>query len=128
MSLGIFDFFLTALYVPLTPGCDDRHIGCESLYRKLKTNLVVAFARAAVADSVCALGLGYLNESLRDYRTGKRGAEQIVALVYGAGFKCREDVVLDELFFEILNIELGSAGLESLLLESVELRALADVG
>ena len=128
MSLGVFYLLLTGLDVPDTPGSDYLHIGRESLYRELETHLIVALARAAVADSVCALGLGYFNESLRDYRACKRGAEQIVTLVYGAGFKCREDVVLNELLFKILNIELGSAGLESLLLESVELRALADVG
>lgn len=125
MSLGVFYLLLTGFDVPDTPGSDYLHIGRESLYRELETHLIVALARAAVADSVCALGLGYLNESLRDYRAGKRGAEKIVALVYGAGFQCREDVVLNELLFKILNIELGSAGLESLLLESVELRALA---
>ena len=53
---------------------DYLHIGRESLYRELETHLIVALARAAVADSVCALGLGYLNEMcIRDSTRGEAG-------------------------------------------------------
>mgnify|MGYP000570979564 CR=1 FL=1 len=55
MSLGVVYFFITRFYVPLTPRSYDLHLGSECFKSKLETNLIVALAGAAVANSVCAL-------------------------------------------------------------------------
>ena len=126
VGLGVVDFLVTGLEVPLTPRGDDGHVRSKCLDGQLETDLVVALAGAAVADGVCALGLGDFYEALGNERTGVGCAEQIL-LIFGAGLDAGDDEVLDILVGEVLNVELGSAGLESFLLETVELGALSHV-
>ena len=127
MSLRVIDLLVSGLDVPFTPGCDDLHIGCESLYGKLETNLVVSFTGTAVADCVCAFSLCYLNDPLCDNGTCKGGSEEVIALVLCSCLKRRENEVLYELLLKILDVKLGRTGLYRLLLESVKLGSLTDV-
>ena len=106
VRLGVLYLLLTGFDVPNPPGGDYLHLGGERLYRKLKPYLIVALAGAAVADSVGALGLGYLDELLCDYRAGEGGAEQIFLLINRACLNGGEDVVADEFILEVGNIEL----------------------
>ena len=127
LSLSVLDFLLTGLELPSSPRSDDLHVGSVSLDGKLKTNLVVALAGAAVADSVGALRLCDLHESFRDDGTREGCSEQILALINRACLHCRENILLNELLVEILDIELGSACFYSLFLEAVKLGALSYV-
>ena len=127
MGLGVVDFLLAALDVPFSPGGDDGHVGRKGLDAQLKADLVVALAGAAVADGVAAFLLGDLHQVLGDGRAGEAGAQQIGALVLGPGLQGGEDVVVDELVGQVQHIQLGSAGLDGLFLQAVQLGALAHV-
>ena len=78
VCLGVIDLFVTALDVPLTPRGDDGHFGGQRFQGQLKTNLVVALAGAAVANSVCALFFCYIGKTLCDTGTSVRCAEKIL--------------------------------------------------
>ena len=71
MGLGIVNFLFTGLNIPLTPRGDNRHIGGECLNSKLKTHLIVALTRTAVADSVRTLGDSNFGYALSNGGTGK---------------------------------------------------------
>ena len=127
MSLSVLDLLLTGLYIPFSPGSDDLHVGSESLDSQLKTNLIVALACAAVADSVSAFLDSDLSNPLSDYRTSEGSTEHISVLVDRACLNCGVNVILNELFLEVLDVELGSACLDSLFLKTVKLCALSYV-
>ena len=127
VRLGVVDLLLAGLDAPLTPRGDDRHLRRKRLDRQLETHLIVAFARAAVADRVRTLGQRDFNNPLGDHRPRKRRAQQIFALVHRARLHRGEDVVLDEFLLQILDIQLGGAGLDGLLLQAVQLGALTHV-
>jgi len=103
------------------------HFRSESLDSELKSYLIVALAGAAVADSVSAFLDSNLSDALCDDRTSKGSTEHISVLIDSASLNCGDNIVLDELFLEVLDIKLGSACLDSLLLETVELGALSYV-
>ena len=117
---------LAGLDIPLTPGCDDGNVGAEVLESELETNLVVALTGAAVSNSVSAFLLGDFNDTLCDYGAGERGAQQIL-FVLGAGLESGEDILVNELVGEVFDVELGSAGFESLFFQTVKLVALTNV-
>ena len=126
MRLGVGYLFLPGLDVPLPPGGDDGHVGHEVLERQLKPHLVVALAGAAVADGVRALGDGYLRQALGYDRPRQRGAEHVV-LVHRARLHGRDDEVVHELVRQVLDVELGGAGLYRLFLQALQLVRLAHV-
>ena len=55
-----------------------------------------------------------------------RGAQQVL-FVLGIGFQAGPDVVLNVIFLQVQNVQLGSAGLEGLFFQAVQLSALANV-
>ena len=126
MRLRVFDLFLSRLDRPLSPRRDDLHIRRKRLDGQLKANLVVALAGAAVADRVRALGLCDLHKALCNAGAGVRGAEEVV-LVLGVRLEAGPNVVFNIILLEVFDVELRGAGLNRLLLEAVELRALAHV-
>ena len=128
MLLGILDLSGTGIEVPLTPRSDQRDVRCECLDRQLEADLVVALTRSAVSDGVSALFLGDLDELLRDDRTCERRAEQVLVLVDSTGLERRPDVFLEELFLEVLDVDLGSTGFQGLVVYGVELVTLSDIG
>ena len=127
VRLGVVDLLLAALDVPDSPGSDDGHVGGEGLHGQLEANLIVALAGAAVGDGVRALRLGDLHQALGDDRAGHGGAQQVGVLILRAHLHAGEDHVLDELLVQILDVELGGAGLEGLLLQTVQLAHLTHV-
>ena len=124
---GVVDLLVSGLDVPHAPGRDDLHIRRERLDCQLEPHLIVALAGAAVADGVRPLGARDLDDALGDDRARERRAQQVVALVDGAGLEGGVDVVGDEFLAQILHIELGGAGLDCLFLQPVQLGALPDV-
>ncbi len=105
MSFGIVDFLVAALDIPDTPGRDYLHFGSECLYGKLEAHLVVALARATVANGVSALFLGYFHNALGDNGSCERRAQKIFVFIYRARHHRGIDIVLDKLFFQIFDIE-----------------------
>ena len=126
VGLGVGDLLFSALDVPLPPGGDDGHLRGKALDGQLEPHLVVALAGAAVADGVGALGLGDLHQTLGDDGPGEGGAQQIV-LILGPHHHGGDDHVVHHLVGEVLHIQLGGAGLDGLLLQAVQLGALAHV-
>jgi hypothetical protein len=102
------------------------HVRCEGLNRQLETDLVVALARAAVQMAVRLL-FEPISTCPGDDPSRRRSAQKILPLVHGARLERREDIVLDEFLFQILDVELRRAGFECLFLESVQLRPLPHV-
>ena len=126
VRLGVLDLLFSGFNRPLSPRGDDRHIRREVLDGKLKAHLIVALAGAAVADRVRALLDGDVDETLRDQRAGRGGAEEIF-LIRGAGLEAGHDVIGGILLREIEDIELRRAGLDGLFLQPLELVRLPDV-
>ena len=127
VGFGVVDLVVTALELPDAPGSDDRHLRREGLDGQFKAHLIVALAGAAVGDGVRALLEGDLGDALGDDGARERRAQQVLALVLRARLEGGEDVILDELLAQIFDIELGSAGLDGLFLQALQLRALPHV-
>jgi hypothetical protein len=83
--------------------------GREGGIRRLEANLVVALAGAAVGDGGAPGLLGDLDLRLAQDGAGDGGAQQVAALVDGAGDDGREDEVLDELALEVDDVALLGA-------------------
>ena len=126
MRFGVIYFLFAGLDVPFPPRRDDGHIGGKRLYGEFEPDLVVAFAGAAVADCVGFFRLGYLDYSLGDDGTRKGSAEEII-LVNGTRLDGGNDVFVDEHVGEVLDVNLGSAGLDCLLFQPFEFVRLTDV-
>ena len=126
-GLGVLDLLLAGLEFPLAPRGDDRHLRRERLDAQLEADLIVALAGAAVTDRVTVFLLRDLDEALGDQRAGEGGAQQVLVLIDGAGLQGRPDEVLDEFLAQILDVELLRAGLLRLLVQRLELVALAHV-
>ena len=126
VGLGVIDLLLTGLDVPLTPRGDDLHIGGKTLDGQLETDLIVTLAGGAVGDGVSALGLGDLRQLLADDGTGKGGAQQ-VGLILGVHLQAGDDHVVHHLVHQIGHDQLAGAGLERLLLQTLQLIGLTHV-
>ena len=124
----ILDFFFSRFDAPLSPRSDDGHFGSKRLNGQLETDLIVALAGAAVADGVCALGLGNFNDTLCDDRAGKGRAEQVLVLVDRTCLYGGINIFLNEFFLEVFNVELRCTGLQCFFFQTVKLRALTHVG
>ena len=118
----------TAHEIPFAPGSDDLKIGSKSVHRKFETHLVVALAGSAVSDGHSAFLAGDLHKALADEGTGHGSAEQVAAFIEAAGAEHGVDIVFGELVAKVFDIGLGSAGLEGLGLDAVEIVFLAEVG
>ena len=126
MRLGVIYLLFARLDAPLAPGSDDGHIGRKRLYRQFETNLIVALARAAVADGVRALRLGYLHDALGDDGT-RKGRPQHIFLILRPCFHGGDDVLVHEFVREVLDVELGRARLQRFFFQPLELVRLPDI-
>jgi len=99
------------------------HIYMDKVSVGATINIMMA---AAMADGIGILFLGNLSQCLYDARTSMRGAQQVL-FVLGIGFQAGPDVVLNVIFLQVQNVQLGSAGLEGLFFQAVQLSALANV-
>ena len=101
--------------------------GAKRMDGQLEANLIVALAGAAVADRVCAFLERNIYDALCDDRAREGSTEQILALIGCACLDGRNDIVVNKFLGQILDVQLGSAGLERLLLQTVQLSTLTDV-
>ena len=128
VRLCVVYLLVARLDVPNAPGRYYLHVGRERFYRKLETHLIVALARAAVADSVGFFALGYFDEAFCYDGTRERRAQKVLALVHRVGFYRREYAVADKLFGKVLDEYLLRAALDRFFVERGEFLALTDVG
>ena len=126
MGFGIVDLFISGFDGPFTPGSNDGHVRSEMLDSKFKADLIVALAGAAVADGVSAFLESDLNEPLGNAWTGRAGTQQVF-FVDGAGFHGGDNKVIHIFIHEIQHIQLGSAGLQGFLFQSLEFVSLSDI-
>ena len=82
------------------------HFRSKSLDSEFKTHLIVALTGTAMADSVCAFLDSDLSDPLCDYRTCKGSTEHISVLIDSACLNSRENIILNEFFLKILDVEL----------------------
>ena len=124
VRLCIFDLLFAALDVPFAPRSDDSQVRCKGFYGKLKAYLVVALARASVADSVRAFLFGDLYQLLRNGRARKAGSQQVGAFVFCPRLHRGNDIVFHKLVHKVHHIQLAGAGGKRLGLQSVQLCSL----
>ena len=98
----------------VTPWGDHFNVRREGIERELEADLVVSFSGGAVGDGVSAFGKGNIEHTFDDARAGDGGSKEVAAFVDGVGLEHRENVVGSELFLEIADVALGSAGREGL--------------
>ena len=121
VRFGVIDFLAATLDIPDSPRRDHRHIRRKRLDRQFEPNLIVALAGAAVADRVRALRLGDFHQPLCDHRTRKRRAQQIDIFIFRARLHTWEHVIFDKFLRQIFYIQLGSARLDRLFLQTLQL-------
>ncbi len=126
MGLGVVDFLVPGLNVPLPPGGDDLHVRSKPLDGQLKADLVVSLAGGAVGDGVGPLGQGDLGQLLADDRPGKGGAQK-VGFVLGPHFQGGDDDVLHHLVHQVRHNQLAGAGGQGLFFQTLQLIVLAHV-
>ena len=120
------DFLFTGLDIPLTPRSDDRHLRCEVLYGQLETNLIVSLTGASVTDGIGLFLLRYLYQSLRVARSCGTGSQQVL-FVNCTGLHGRDDEIIHIFIRQIQNVQLGCAGLNGLLFQTIQLIILSYV-
>ena len=110
VSAAVIDFFLARGHRPfiVSPGRDYLQIGSERFDAEFETDLIVAFARSAVADCRSAFLARYLHEFFGDEGTGHGRTEKILIFVNGARFDARHYVIVAELVDDVVSIVLVS--------------------
>ena len=95
----------------------------DGLVRQLEPHLVVALAGAAVRQCVATGFQRHFGLPFGEQRPRNRSAEQIFVLVHRAGAHQLPQVLRDELLAHVFHIHFGSAGLEGLLFQPIQLFA-----
>ena len=109
MCLAVVDLILAGFHGPdigHTPWCDDADIRGQRLDAKLETDLVVAFAGSAVADSRSAFFSGNLHQSLCHARTGHGCTQQVLVFINCICLYARYNIIITEIINNIFNIKL----------------------
>ena len=105
MLFSIFNLIFTALEFPCSPRSDNLNVRSVSLDSKFKTNLIVTLACTAVTNCVSTFGFCNFNESFCNDRTGKRCAEEVLALVNSTCFYCGNDIFVNKFLVEVFNVK-----------------------
>ncbi len=103
---GVIKQLLAGQQVPLTPGSYHFHTRLERIGTQLETHLIVTLAGGTMGDGISTGFVGDLDQSLGDQRTGNGSAQQVFAFIDSIGAEHREHEVTDELFTQILNVDL----------------------
>src|SRR5262245_36257781 len=123
----IGDRIMSRLDLPFAPRGDDLELWSKSFVGQFESDLVVAFARAPVGNSIGAFRQRYFNLTFRQKRSANRSAEQVLALVHRAGFHKGPKVFGYEIISKVFDITLGCARTDRPFLQAVESIVLADV-
>ena len=128
VPLGVFDQLPPGPELPLAPGRDDPDRRVQGQIGHLEPHLIVALPRRPVRHRAGALALGDLDLPLGDERAGDGRAEQVAALIDGAGAQHGKDVVPDEGLAEILDVDLARAHPQGLGLDGLHILTLSEIG
>ena len=101
MLLRVDDLRL-AVHLPFPQRRDDLQLGRQRLHGDVETDLVVAFAGAAVRNSRRTFISRDCHHLAGDQRAGERRCQRIVALVACAGKEGRKGEVADERLLGVL--------------------------
>src|SRR5713101_180845 len=123
VSNGIF----AGIDVPLAPRSNNLHVGSNGFVRQFESDLVVAFAGAAVREAVGTELERNFRLALGDDRARHRSAEQIRVLVDGAGAQSRPNIITHKFFAQIFDVRGRSARGKRFLARGFEIFLLADV-
>ncbi|KWV89437.1 hypothetical protein PFLmoz3_00859 [Pseudomonas fluorescens] len=99
----------TGQQVPFTPRRNDFNAWLECVGTQFETYLVVTLAGGAVRNGVGARFVGDLDQALGDQRTCDGGTQQVLTFVDSVGAKHRENEIADELFAQVVNVDLFHA-------------------
>ena len=121
MVSQVLDFVFTGLHFPCvqSPGSDDFHFGCQCFDCQFETNLVITFACCTVADCCCAFCFSDFNHSLCDDGTSHGCTQQIFAFIYSVCFYAGVNSVCDEFFYQIFDVQFGSACFQCFFFQTV---------
>ena len=86
VRFSVVDCIFTRLDLPLTPWSDHFELWRQCLKSMFKTDLIIAFAGAAMGYRSRAFLQSHFDLGLRQNRTRKRGAEQIFIFVHRSRF------------------------------------------
>ena len=112
---------------PETPGSDDLQVRIQGLHSQLEADLVIAFARRAVADRVGAVLLRRIHEDLADEGPREGCAQKVLAFVFPVGLENLVCVIFDKFFPRVYGDRHFRAGIERLLVDGVEIFGLAQI-
>ncbi len=129
MCLAIFNFRLAGIHCPLviSPRSDNLNVRSQCFNAKLKTNLVIALASSAVANSSGTFFSCNFHKFLCDKGSCHRGSQKIFIFIDGICLHAGNDVLVTEFVNYILNVELLCATRFCALLKSVKLLLLSTV-
>src|SRR5262249_2696433 len=126
VALGIFDGVFSGDDVPFAPGRDHFQVRGQRLIGQLEADLIVTLSRAAVHEGVGAFLGGDLHLPLGENRPRHGGAQQIFVLVNRPGAQRGVNIIRDELFAQVLDVELAGAGLYGFRFQPFEFVPLPD--
>ena len=105
MFLGVIDQRRPRRQLPFPPRCDDIHIRIKRIITQLKSDLIIALAGGPVGNRVSS-GLGSnFDLAFGDQRPSARCAQQVGAFINGACAKNWKNIVADEFFAEVFDID-----------------------
>ena len=113
--VSIGDLVRTALEVPLAHRSDDLEVGIESQHACLKTNLVVALARAAMSSVRGTVLVGNLNELGGEQRARKGAQQRVFVFIHGVSSDGMSEVLIGELIAKVEYLAVENAKAQSLL-------------
>ena len=127
MFFSVLHFIFSGLHVPDSPGSDDLHMRSECFDGQFETNLVIALAGSAVADSVSAVFLGHVDEAFADERTSEGGAQEVLAFIDAVSFQYVVSVFFDEFFSYVEGFSDGCTGFQRFFMDGIEVFRLPEV-
>ena len=111
MVSQVLDFIFAGLHFPCvqSPGSDDFHFRSKCFDCQFETNLVITFTCCTVADRCCAFCFRDFNHSLSNDGTSHGCTQQVFAFIYSVCFYTGVNSVCDEFFYQIFDVQFGSA-------------------
>ena len=128
VGFSVFQFVFTGFEVPHPPGSDEGHFRSQGFDGQFKADLVVALACSAVSDGIGAFFLGDFDEFLGNKGPSEGRAQEVFAFIDSTGFDRRPNVLFHEFFFDVHDIDFGSARSIGFLFNGFKVVRLADVG
>ena len=128
VSLGIGDEIRAPAEFPFAPRRDHFDVRLQGIISEFESHLIVTLARGPMSNCVRALFSRDLDLSFGDHRARQRRAHQVHPFIDRVRFYRRPDVIAHELFAQIFDIKLRTAGGFRFLFQTIHLCTLANIG